>query len=116
MNFWERVQELMDLQGMERKALSLEANFDPSNIGKGIKENRLPSAETAVKIAKCLGVSVEYLVTGKSVSPSAMSELEEERLKTVKDYRNLIGQLESLPVGIQKEILDFVKALSEKLS
>jgi hypothetical protein len=45
-----------------------------------------------------------------------MSELEEERLKTVKNYRNLIGQLESLPVGIQKEILDFVKALSEKLS
>ena len=106
----------MDLQGMERKALSLEANCDPSNIGKGIKENRLPSAETAVKIAKCLGVSVEYLVTGKSDSPSAMSELEEERLKTVKNYRNLIGQLESLPVGIQKEILDFVKALSEKLS
>ena len=112
MNFWERVQELMDIQGMERKALPLEANFDPSNIGKGIKENRLPSAETAVKIAKCLGVSVEYLVTGTSVS---CDDIEEVRLQNIKNYRNLIGQLETLPAGVQKEILELVKELSRNL-
>jgi len=44
--------------------------IDASNITKGIKNNNVPSAETAVKIAQVLGVSVEYLVNGTETSKS----------------------------------------------
>ncbi len=66
MNFWERVDELLEEQDINKKTLAMEAGFNPSNITKGIKNNNAPSAETAVKIAQKLGVSVEYLVTGKN--------------------------------------------------
>ncbi|AEE16470.1 helix-turn-helix domain-containing protein [Treponema brennaborense] len=67
MNFWERVDELLEEQDINKKTLAMEAGFNPSNITKGIKNNNAPSAETAVKIAQKLGVSVEYLVTGKNL-------------------------------------------------
>ena len=64
MNFWERVSYLLEIKDINKKSLAIEAGFDPSNITKGIKNNNMPSAETAVKIAQVLGVSVEYLVDG----------------------------------------------------
>ena len=64
MNFWERVDDLLDRKDINKKTLAFEAGFDASNITKGIKNNNIPSAETAVKIAKVLDVSVEYLVDG----------------------------------------------------
>lgn len=66
MNFWERVDELLEKNEINKKTLAYEAGFDASNITKGIKNGNVPSAETAVKIAKVLNVSVEYLVTGKN--------------------------------------------------
>ena len=58
MNFWERVDDLLDRTGINKKTLAYDAGFDASNITKGIKNNNIPSAETAVKIAQVLGFSV----------------------------------------------------------
>ncbi len=66
MNFWERVQEIIVAKKIERKTLGFSAGFDPSCIGKGIRSGSFPYADTALKIAKELGVSVEYLVYGES--------------------------------------------------
>lgn len=65
MNFWKTVIDELEYIGMNRKQLANEAGFDVSNIGKGLKNGNVPAADTAVKIAQVLGVSVEYLVTGK---------------------------------------------------
>ena len=70
MNFWENVDEELEFLGMNRKTLAQKADFDVSNIGKGIKTGSAPSADTAVRIAKVLNVSVEYLVTG--IPPDSM--------------------------------------------
>lgn len=60
-DFWKRVDEELDYKGMNRKALSKEVGFSVGNVGKGIQLGSSPSADTAVKIAQVLGVSVEYL-------------------------------------------------------
>lgn len=63
-DFWRRVDEELDYKGINRTYLAKECGFSLTNIGQGIKLGSTPSAETAVKIARVLGVSVEYLVTG----------------------------------------------------
>lgn len=77
MSFWENVVAELEYKGINRKTLALEAKFDASNIGKGLKNGNIPSADTAVRIANVLGVSVEYLVTGKdkTISNSIKKEV-----------------------------------------
>ena len=96
MNFWDRVDDLLDRTGINKKTLAYDAGFDASNITKGIKNNNIPSAETAVKIAQVLGVSVEYLVNGvdssfpKTLKPEVaeiveeINHLEKEDLEAIK--------------------------------
>ena len=57
------VKELAAMVGMSKKTLDNYLN----------SRRYIPSAEAAVKIAKALGVSVEYLVTGEEISPSKSS-------------------------------------------
>ncbi len=63
-SFWTRVQEEMFLQDIQVKHLAEHARIHESTIIKGIKRNSTPSADIAVRIAKFLNVSVEYLTFG----------------------------------------------------
>ena len=67
-----------------------------SLIAKGLQIGSIPSAETAVKIAQVLGVSVEYLVNGteNTKSPS-QKETEQNQLRLYRKYHNLIEKMES---------------------
>ena len=70
-DFWKRVDEELDYLGKNRAYLSRKCGFSLANIGKGIKLGSTPSADTAVKIAQVLGVSVEYLVNGTNKATEA---------------------------------------------
>ena len=115
MNFWERVDDLLDRNDINKKTLAYEAGFDASNITKGIKNNNVPSAETAVKIAQVLGVSVEYLVNGteNTKSPS-QKETEQNQLRLYRKYHNLIEKMENFSEEKQTVVNNLVKDL-EKL-
>lgn len=107
-NFWERVDEELEYKGMNRKSLATEVGFNLGNIGKGIQLGSSPSADTAVKIAKVLNVSVEYLVTGENIS----LKNEGVDIKKYREYSALISQLDSLPEN-QK---DLIKSIIAKMS
>ncbi len=111
-DFWKRVDEELEYKGMNRKTLSKEVGFSLGNVGKGIKLGSSPSADTAVKIASVLGVTVEYLVNGTSQSSpknnSKISE-EQEQLRLYRKYHDLIEKCETLPdpqVKFLSEIAD----------
>lgn len=94
MNFWERVEYLLDQKDMTRKELAMTVGFSPSNISKGKREDSYPSAETAVAIARFLNTSVEYLVTGIISQPGG------DRQKDFSDlyrYARTIRNLDSIP-------------------
>ena len=115
MNFWERVDDLLDRNDINKKTLAYEAGFDASNITKGIKNNNIPSAETAVKIAQFLGVSVEYLVNGTETTKSpSQKETEQNQLRLYRKYHNLIEKMESFSEDKQTVVNNLVKDL-EKL-
>lgn len=88
----------LEYLGMTNKALAEKVGITASNIGKGQKQGSSPSAETAVKIAKVFGVSVEYLVTGKQepIKSSHCAE-NETQLHLLKKYHDLLEKCENLP-------------------
>ena len=96
-DFWKRVDEEIEYKGINRAFLARKCNFSVTNIGQGIKLGSTPSAETAVKIAEVLGVSVEYLVTGKNSAGIKNLENEEGQLKLYRKYHSLIAKCENLP-------------------
>ncbi len=94
MNFWQRVDSLLSYKNMTRKALASDAGFDVSNIGKGISNNNIPAADTAVKIAKILGTTVEYLVTGQD---NSVSDESFKHLDKFYKYSKFLKNLEAVP-------------------
>jgi transcriptional regulator with XRE-family HTH domain len=90
MNFWERVENLIEQKGINKKTLAAEAGIDSSNISKGLKSGGSPSADTAVRIAKFLDTSVEYLVTGNDAkSAPADSEAASPLHFLIQDLKTL---------------------------
>lgn len=62
MNFWERVDSELKFLGKTRKELATAVGFDAANISFGIKRNSIPYADTALKVSRFLGVSLDYLL------------------------------------------------------
>ena len=114
MNFWERVSYKLEKKDINKKSLAIEAGFDPSNITKGIKNNNIPSAETAVKIAQVLGVSVEYLVNGTETTKSpSQKETEQNQLRLYRKYHNLIEKMENFSEEKQTVVNNLVNDLEK---
>ena len=108
-DFWKRVDEELDFLGISRTYLANKCEFSLTNIGQGIKLGSTPSADTAVKIAKVLNVSVEYLVTGQD------SYLQKENLDLhrYREYSSFINQLDSLPENQRELIKSIVAKMKE---
>jgi len=68
MGFRENLKEELDFSGMYVKELAALSGVKKQTIDSYLKVNNcMPSADAAVAIAQVLGVSVEYLVTGKEI-------------------------------------------------
>ena len=110
MAFWDNVAVELDYLGMTNKALAEQVGIAASNIGKGIQKGSSPSADTAVKIAKILGVSVEYLVTGTD-SAAQPKEQDFQKIRKYHKYANLIEDLELLTDYDRKLIREMVSKM-----
>ena len=110
MNFWETVDSELKYQNKERKDLANAAGFDESNIGKGIKNGGVPLADTAVRIAQFLNVSVEYLVSGGKSLGSEKNELSSDFQKFF-FYRKLVNKIDSLPSKTKTAIVEMFEKI-----
>lgn len=110
MNFWENVVSELEYQNIERKRLANEVGFDVSNIGKGMKNGNVPLADTAVRIARFLGVSVEYLVSGSDSVGNLDARLQRE-LQLFQKYRPLLEKLDSLPEGLRLPLVELIEGI-----
>lgn len=63
-NFWNRVLDLLDRQGISRKDFAMRVGIAYSSIHNGAMLNSIPSADIALRIAYELHTSIEYLVYG----------------------------------------------------
>ena len=109
MNFREILREELDYQGLTVKELAKKSAVAKGAIDSYLgKQASMPPADTAVKIAGVLGVTVEYLVNGhdnnRESSPNFISNPKK---------RSLLRIFDELLPGDQKLTLDFVKLLKK---
>jgi transcriptional regulator with XRE-family HTH domain len=101
MSFKDNLREVIDYCGLEQKELAHKAGISLRNIQNYLRENAsIPSADKAVQIAKVLGVSVEYLVTGIDSSGKNTLGLEIDH-----EIRRLIKTIKSLPADKQRIVI-----------
>ena len=105
MGFKENLRSELQYSGMLVKELAARSGVKKHSLDRYLDSRRqLPSVETGVKIAKALGVSVEYLVTGED-SPKNSSH-------NLSHTARLIGQFaEQLDPQKREFALEFMKWL-----
>jgi transcriptional regulator with XRE-family HTH domain len=68
-NFRKNLRDELDYQNITVKQLSIKASTAKGALDSYLgKQESMPPADTAVKIANALGVTVEYLITGKDTN------------------------------------------------
>jgi len=108
-NFRKALREELDYQGLTVKELAAKSEVAKGAIDSYLgKQASMPPADTAVKIAAVLGVTVEYLVkgqdSGKETSPPFFSSPKK---------RSLLRIFDELDAEEQKLTVDFVKLLKK---
>ncbi|MBQ7905545.1 MAG: helix-turn-helix domain-containing protein [Spirochaetaceae bacterium] len=121
MNFWEVVDLEREYKNISRKELAYLANFSVNSIPTGITRGSIPAADVAYRIAKVLGVSVEYLLTsGEKETISNFQEVQNSQIDTeiierskkyTKNYE-LIENFDKLPEEIKKTLNKLIEEIS----
>ena len=98
MGFKENLKEELKYQGMIVKELAYKSGIPKGTIDHYLAEkSTAPIAENAVKIAQALGVTVEYLVTGKTSIIRGNESSAIEGFNLCKKYFPVIQKLDSMP-------------------
>jgi len=107
MGFKENLKSELGYQDMQVKELADITGISRYTLGNYLSvRERIPTADVAVKIAQALGVSVEYLVTGK--------ENTIEKSPFIPEIRGLIQNYKQLSEYDQKLVIAMTQFLKNK--
>ena len=110
MGFKENLKSELSYSGMLVKELSAKSGVNIYSLNNYLNaKGQIPSAEACVKIAQALGVSVEYLVTGKE------SKHEKEPHKDNEDIQAMVRLAGQLNAEKRKFVIDFMKWLKDRV-
>ena len=70
-DFWKRINKRIKELNITQETLCSDLQLNLGTFKQQITHSRFPTVDTAYKIAQALGVSVEYLVTGRETNPAA---------------------------------------------
>lgn len=99
----------LDYQGLTVKELSAKTGIPKPTLSCYLSSRKtMPTADAAVKIAKALNVTVEYLVTGETKPTSENKDLKRENQRNV-----LQNNFNSMPKEMQNVIKELIKTAAE---
>ncbi|MDR1443499.1 MAG: helix-turn-helix domain-containing protein [Treponema sp.] len=108
MGFAENLRDELDYQGLIVKELAAKTGINIHTLNHYLSGKKsMPPADTAVKIAAALNVSVEYLVNGN------MRGRQDDMAKFLK-FRDVLDDLLALPEAILKPIKSMIKAAAQQ--
>ena len=81
MTITERIFVILAQKGLSQKEFAKMIEVNEKTVTAWKKNNSLPPADKLSKISECLGVSFDYLLTGKEYSGNALTENERELLE-----------------------------------
>lgn len=115
MDFRERLREQIEFRGLLNKEVAALAGINKRAIDSYVgSEHCMPSAEVAVKLAKVLGVSVEYLVTGEIENRNNEdSMLQLVNQATELRARNLLKHFSNLSARDQELLVSFAISMEK---
>ena len=120
MGFWHNVEQEREYIGMPRKELAAKAQISYASISTGLERDSIPAADAALRIAKTLGVPLEYLLTGnessRTASESAKScEYSGGEPKIHSSWHKTIRALDSLPKATKESIIQLIESVSQDM-
>lgn len=99
--FSDRLRSEIEYLGLNQKEFAAKAGIKKRALDAYLwAQQSMPPADIAVKIASTLGLSVEYLVTGREYQQSA-------DISNYIKFKDILDDLEAIP----DEILDSIKAM-----
>ncbi len=115
MTFRERLRELIEYQGLFDKEVAARAGISKRSMDSYVgSEACMPSAEVAVKIARVLGVSVEYLVTGDlKINDQLDDQLKIVNQATEHRARKILHHFSKLSERDQKLLITIAQTMEE---
>ena len=122
MNFWSRVQDILDSEGISRKELAAVIGYDQSNIGKGIRAGSCPVADVALKVAQYLNVPLESLIFDPETGTPAIHRTNSHHNQPVYEiHKNtqslaILNELNTLPEDQRNHLANLIHSLSESYS
>lgn len=111
--FWNNVKVELEYNGMSQKELAAETKISYNTFQSWMTKNRLPDAEEAVKIAKTLNVSVEYLVMGVDITSKNQHETEINEM--LHEITSLSGEDLTLVISLVKKLSLLDKITKKKM-
>ena len=105
--FGERVKDLRKQKGMTQERLAEKAGITPAALSQIEKGARVPTIPVLHRIARVLGVSLDYL-SGKTEKSELKDLLQQEGIKTF--YRGL----ESLDLEDKQAVMKYIEFLHSK--
>lgn len=116
MDFHKRLKEEIEFADLRYKELAEKSGVPERALYNYVasKNPSMPPADVAVKIANALGVTVEYLVTGKDSSlPKKQNRLDSTTLRKIDEILNLAETFPSFSLRDRKLIAGFIQLLKE---
>ena len=101
LEFWQNVKEELDYNLITQKELAAKIGISYNTLQSWITKDRLPDAKQALKIAKELNTSIEYLITGKNENQKDLKQ----------NLQNIIPRLNHL----SNENLELIGVIAERL-
>lgn len=111
--FWERFEAQIKNLSMTKKEVASIAGINYGTFVNYATNNRIPKTEEAVKIAKAIGTSVEFLVSGEETLLDDEQELDNSLVKESPRYYSLKGK--SFPTDDEEPTI-LVPIAPQKLS
>jgi transcriptional regulator with XRE-family HTH domain len=103
MSFWENVEFLLEQKDILKKELTLEIGISESAFSKGKQRNSIPAADTALKISKFLGVSLESLLDLEPINPQTIN-YSKEALQIAYEFSKLSERDKKIISTLLKEM------------
>ena len=107
MSFRDNLRETLEFVDMEQKELAAKTGISLKTIENYVKkESSIPSADKAVLIAQALGVSVEYLISGKKLEKTDILAIQPKYKEVIEVVSKLNKYNFDVIVSIAKTLLD----------
>ena len=119
MGFWKNVESEREYQGISRKELAFRANIAYAGIGLGLERDSMPGADTALRISKVLGVSLEYLLGEEVLKTREENYSDAEKIVQESllyhSNKKTIDALESLPTHIKEPVVEMILRMAKSV-